>query len=405
MAKGKHTVGSALVVLAVAFAHVASAEPPAPEAETASGLLTEGYRLLRAGDESGAERAYLRAARVQPGYAPAWVVLGDFYYRLRGDCSAAMPWYRGYLERDRGIGAPLDAVLTRMLICVEADERWDEAASLCDRLVRWYRERRLHRDADEALLGRAENELRAGRYEQGLTTLQTLMFRDASNRRVWELRAFARFQLGRYTEALEDQYWIRGAFGPERYVHREIGATLFKLGRLDDALAALERSLHIDGEHADTLRWIARTFEGLGRPVDAEGAWRQCLAAGPGRRLDALARNNLAWLLADQSRAGDPRLLEAWSLASAAVEADVAEPMYRDTLAEVYRRLGRYDDALEASRAAFRDAPADAYYRRRFFSARAAADGFATSGGASRFERGAAGGLNSGPAPSRNRDR
>lgn len=384
MVKGKTqlwaTFGFAALFL-VAVPGPVSAGSSAPE------LLAQGYASLRAGDEAAAERAYLEAVRGQPSYGPAWLVLGDFYYRVRHDCGAALPWYDGYLDRASGIAAPVDAVLEKMIGCHETAGNWDAAAVRCDRLVAWYRERRLHDLAAGTLRRRAENEIRGGRYEQALATLQTLLFRDANDRRVWELRAFARFQLGRYELALEDHFWIRSSFGPDNFVHREIGAVLFKLGRLEAALEALELSLRVDGEHAETFRWIARSHEELGHPGRAEAAWRQCLQTSPSVRLRARAQNNLAWLIASESRRGDPRLIEALSLAKAAVDIRGDAPAYQDTLTEVYLRLGRDLEALACAREAFRSDPSDPYLRARFVAVRDVAAGHRTSGGAVRFER------------------
>jgi tetratricopeptide (TPR) repeat protein len=403
MTKGKQSLGGAWVGVAVLaallWASTANAESSAPK------LLSEGYALLRSGDVAAAEATYLAAAWADPSYAPAWLVLGDFYHGVRNDCGAAVPWYDGYLERASGIAAPIDAVLENLISCHEGADNWDAAAEGCSRLVVWNRDRRRHDDAHAALRRRAENEIRAGRYEQALSTLGLLLFEDADDRRVWELRGFCRFQLGQFQEALEDQYWIRSAFGPDRFVNREIGAVLFKLGKYEPARTSLRLSLKIDGEHPDTFRWLARAWEESAGWLEAERAWRSCLRASPGSRLRALAHNNLAWLLVSQSRRGDPRLLEAYTLARSAVDANGMEPKYQDTLAEVYLRLGRPTDALACARLAFRQAPSEAYYRDRFVALRDAADGHPTTGGARRFQRSLTRGLKSGAGPSRNPER
>ena len=399
--KGNHKWGRRAAIAVIGLAVWIVAVPAAAEGRAAPHL-SEGYALLRAGDVRGAERSYLTAVRAQPDYAPAWLVLGDFYHGVRNDCGEAVPWYEGFLARAGGVAAPMDVVLEKVIACHEAAENWDAAAARCSELVAWNRERRRHEDAISALRRRSENEIRAGRYEQSLTTLQALLFRDGNDRRAWELRAFARFQLGQFEAALEDHYWIRSAFGPDRYVNREIGAALFKLGRLQPARESLLLSLRIDGEHADTLRWLARTWEELGRPAEAEKAWRQCLHASPGARLAAVAANNLAWLLARRCAPGDPRLLEAHKLASDAVDADGDEPRFLDTLAEVSLRLGRGTDALRYARRAFREAPSDPYYRDRFVALRDAAHSHATPGGLRRFERSP--GLKSSDGPSRTPD-
>lgn len=57
-------------------------------------------------------------------------------------------------------------------------------------------------------------------------------------------------------------------------------------------------------------------------------------------------KNNLAWAIVVRSEVGDPRLEEALMLSESAVEMSPSAANL-DTLAEVYARLERYDEALE----------------------------------------------------------
>ena len=84
-------------------------------------------------------------------------------------------------------------------------------------------------------------------------------------------------------------------FPRDRLVQRELGATLYALGRIDSATAAFEAVIGIDPTDFGAYQYLASLYAAAGRSTDAERAgalfqqWRDDpLAAGVGARFFAL---------------------------------------------------------------------------------------------------------------------
>jgi tetratricopeptide (TPR) repeat protein len=135
-------------------------------------------------------------------------------------------------------------------------------------------------------------------------------------------------------------------------------------GGTQAALATFEAGLALlPGDPAlELARGMALT--GLGRPDDAEPAYRAVLRAEP---RNAVARNNLAWLLAQRGDA--PSLTEALALAQDVVQEAPESPAALDTLARVQLTRGDGQAALANSRKAVDLAPLDANVRLTFAKA------------------------------------
>ncbi len=98
---------------------------------------------------------------------------------------------------------------------------------------------------------------------------------------------------------------------------------------------------------ADASAWVLQAImaELSGRLDQAETAYRKALELDPKM---VIADNNLAMVLLGRGES----LEEATRLAQAATEAEPRNAEYLDTLAQVYAKAGRYDDAIAAMKKA-----------------------------------------------------
>ena len=135
-------------------------------------------------------------------------------------------------------------------------------------------------------------------------------------------------------------------------------------GGTKEALATFEAGLAlVPGDPAlELARGMALT--GLGRSADAEPAYRAVLRKEP---RNAVARNNLAWLLLERGDA--PSLAEALALAQDVVQETPDSAAARDTLARIQLASNDGQAALANARKAVELAPLDANMRLTFAKA------------------------------------
>ncbi|HEU4765958.1 MAG TPA: multiheme c-type cytochrome [Pyrinomonadaceae bacterium] len=100
---------------------------------------------------------------------------------------------------------------------------------------------------------------------------------------------------GKHKEAAAKLAPLAREFPRDRLVQRELGATLYALGRMEGALAAFEAVISIDPTDFAAYQYLAPLYASAGRPADAERAgalfqqWRDDpLAARIGTRFFAL---------------------------------------------------------------------------------------------------------------------
>ncbi len=257
--------------------------------------------LLHEGRAREAEPHFAEALRIKPGWPGAHFGLAEALL-ARGERDAALARYEAGLElaprhlRGRiGYGRAL----------AEAG-RHDEAIRQYLRALR---------------LARGRNAARA----------------HAHLARSLEARGDAAGALERYARALELDPGYAEA-------HASRGAVLLRAGRLEEAEAAFARAAAAGGDSAELCIARAETARARGRAEAAVAHYRDALALEP----DSLAAaNNLAWLLATDTRVHDPG--EALRLAA---QLPPEEPAALDTLAASYAAAGRFAEAAAAARRA-----------------------------------------------------
>jgi len=144
----------------------------------------------------------------------------------------------------------------------------------------------------------------------------------------------------------------------EKALKREPG-----LGELRDQLTEMrQRQSHAEEaqkqlreiRHFQTLFEEANRFSADHRPREATKRYREALPHAPDERSRVLVQNNLAYVEADELQ---ENYQEALQMAEAATTAEPKNGIYRDTLAWVYYRLGRFADAEREQRLALRQLP------------------------------------------------
>jgi tetratricopeptide (TPR) repeat protein len=114
-------------------------------------------------------------------------------------------------------------------------------------------------------------------------------------------------------------------------------------GRIDEAVANYERVVELHPDAASTHMILGTLYESAGRSDAAIGAYENAV------RLDAsqaIARNNLAWMLAEPADASDEALDRALVLAREARELLPEDPSVADTLGWVLLRKGSPSEAI-----------------------------------------------------------
>jgi Tfp pilus assembly protein PilF len=131
--------------------------------------------------------------------------------------------------------------------------------------------------------------------------------------------------------------------------HLQRGVALEEEGRIEEAIAALERALELDPEvvqaHANLITLYARTR----REAKVEEHYRRALALGP--NLAEIHYNFGAY------RAAQGRSAEAAELFRRALSADPNHPEAHNNLASILTGTGELDEAEEHLRAAIRNRP------------------------------------------------
>jgi tetratricopeptide (TPR) repeat protein len=136
--------------------------------------------------------------------------------------------------------------------------------------------------------------------------------------------------------------------GDNVFAEYALGDTLGRMGKLDESLYHLQRSLRISPNLGEGIVRIADLLARQGKIREAIDEYRLGLKH---RTRNINANNNLAWLLAT---AEDPTLRqpdEAVELAKRACE-EFEMPGNLDTLAAAYAGVGRYTDAVKTGQRA-----------------------------------------------------
>ena len=167
--------------------------------------------------------------------------------------------------------------------------------------------------------------------------------------------AFAR--KGRPGEAIshyEEAMQLRPDYADAYY---NLGSVLLQQGRTDEAIAQWQKALVVEPRHGAAYTSLGNAFFRKGLLKEAISHYKQALEIAP---QDAVARNNMAWILATSS---DPSIrdgVKAVDLAERAVQLSGGrDPNFLRTLAASYAESRRFPEAINAAERGVEIATAD----------------------------------------------
>ncbi len=117
-----------------------------------------------------------------------------------------------------------------------------------------------------------------------------------------------------------------------------LGMAYTRVGRNEDAVVALEESIHLDPKNVDALAILGDTYGSMKRFKDSDSAYEAALKIDPHR---AVVLNNFAYGLAER----DTDLDRAYTMSLESLQKDSANGSYLDTFGWILFKLGRYTEA------------------------------------------------------------
>ena len=233
---------------------------------------------------------------------------------------------------------------------LERAGRLREAVALCDRAVEIS-------GSDPYLLTEAGLvNLKAGRVEAALEYLAMARGMAPSYIRALRGLAAASAALGDTQTAVDALGRLRDLATGDPETNLEVGRLYRSLGRSELALEAFERALGSSPNLWQVQAEIGLAYYERRDFSRAAEAYRRALTLNP---WDSRTMNNLAWMYAEQGIL----LEDALGLSVRSLEITPDQPIYLDTLAEIYYRLGDRQLAVSLIRRAIAIDPQTDQYR------------------------------------------
>ena len=132
--------------------------------------------------------------------------------------------------------------------------------------------------------------------------------------------------------------------------HYNLGSALLKKGEVNEAIAHWQKALAIKPNDGDVHISLGNAFLRKGQVREAIAHYEQAIEIAP---QEALARNNLAWILATSSDASVRDGTKAVEHAQQAVQlSSDGDPTFLRTLAAAHAEAGQFAEAVATAEAA-----------------------------------------------------
>ena len=216
-----------------------------------------GGVLLTMGRLDEVEEHLARALALAPGYLHAWRYMAELW-RRQGRHDEAIEAFRKVLVDD-----PMSALAHAGLgMALLETKRYQEALEAMGRALQLDPASphavTLHRFTGRALQALGRNEAAVAHFERAVAL-------DPRNPKALDQLARARFQDRRYQEAVELYRTVLAVLPDNAQAHANLGATLYRLDRPEDALRSFERALFLDPGLETARRGLAQMREALGQ--------------------------------------------------------------------------------------------------------------------------------------------
>jgi len=197
-----------------------------------------------------------------------------------------------------------------------------------------------HPDEVRAVAGLVNTDLAQNHPEKAFARLETELARSHGAPGMRHLMAMTALQHGKYNLAIENLRELANQT-PNSIDPRIELAQVFQLkGDVPNAILTLQKAAQLQPQDPRPGVLLPFLLESENRTQEAKQIARQALAERP---QDAMAMNNLAYLLAETGDSLD----EAVQLARGAVSQAPNNPVFLDTLGFVYLKRDQNDDALD----------------------------------------------------------
>jgi tetratricopeptide (TPR) repeat protein len=285
-----------------------------------------GMHLFQ-GDSTNAEKYYQQALEIDPGNADV-----EFLYsrllRQRGDWDGLIAYYQQKLDKQ-----PNDDVAR--INVGEGYFRKKSYRKAKEVLEKFY-------DADNRaagisqLLGKIEVALE--NYPQAESFYLESLNTDPDNAGTYFDLAYAYSQQGKDAEILTILVEATRKFPQIPVFFRYLSQEYAKQDRYADAIAALEKSLSMDGSDIPSLSLLANLYAENGQVAKSDSVYEKALVIGPD---DATLLNNYAYSLAER----DTLLIRAHKMSRKALAKEPENTSFLDTIAWILYRQGKYAEA------------------------------------------------------------
>ena len=364
------------------------------DAVTAESEVNRGVELFSVREDSAAIEAFDSAIALDPSYAAPHVEKGELLLLIGDDDGAETALERALVLEPDGVRSLLDIGHARIGLA-----KYPQALASFDRVLS------LEPSSGEAWLGRGQALLALSRpgateaYQNGLEfgidrsrfsalldyaeasnalndysgaldafddaiKLQSAQvgFEEADGLRLYEGRAHALHNLGRFDDALAAYEEALSIDPDNEEVLRNVGNTLNRLERPDEGLLALLRAEELFPGRPVTNLFIADSYERLGQDAETESHYRKAIELNKNPNGYRDAQIGLLTLL-ERTDAPIAEIQEAYS---EALEAIPGDPTILVGAGSLVARLGAYEESIGFFDAAIQSDPSaiDAYAKK-----------------------------------------
>jgi tetratricopeptide (TPR) repeat protein len=341
-----------------------------------------GNGLMRKGDQEGARREWVAAARqgrtyLPPRYALAQLDLAKNDARdalrvaedivsiaprdeqalvLRATTEIAAGQYqRAHSDLDRlALLYPKSArVGITIGVLALAEKRYPDAERIFTKLAA------AGVQSTEVLSGLTQAYLSEKQPEKALQNLQDVLKRNPNSLTPRELLARAALSTGKYDIAIEQYKQLAAAIPGSIQVQRELAAAYNAQGNAAAAISTLRPAVQKNPSDTALSLDLAHTLLKTGRIDEAKTEYRRMLKIQPN---DANALNDLSYLMSQSGESLDEALTLARKGAQIATDQNLKNSL-QDTLGSIYLKKNMYDSALQSFQVAVNSNPASMTFR------------------------------------------